>query len=133
MDGGGSHWKDELAPLTGSSWPIRCGHVFESDELTRLRDGGLWPRDVSDRWTIWLDGDNLRCWRSGLGVCIYQASVIVAEDGRGVIPILHVLDDAAVYQRASTDECELERFEGVISLMRRPRDVEADLNNAAEA
>lgn len=125
MDGSRSHWKESLTPLTGASWPIRCGHVFPMDELVRLREGGLWPRDVSDRWAIWLDGQTLRCWRSALGACIYQAEVMVPEDERGVIPILHVLDEHAVYRRASTDECELERFEGVLSLMRRLREVEA--------
>ena len=118
MDDPSVDWKDKLTPMAGASWPIRCPHVFSTDELENLRQG-LWPQDMDDRWVVWLQGDTLRCWRSWTGACIYEATVFVAADGHGLTPVLNVLDDAETYQRAATDESELERFEGVLSLVRR--------------
>ena len=67
-----------------------------------------------------LEGDTLRCWRSWTGTCIYESQVTLADDGTGVAGVLDVLDDAGeTYRRAGTDEGELERFEGVLSQVRR--------------
>ncbi len=124
MDDPSGPWK-QLQPMFGTRWPIRCGHVFTVDDLIRLREG-LWPRDVEDRWAVWLDGDTLRCWLSFTGTCIYETRVTLAEDGTGVAGVLDVLDDdSSTYRRASTDEGELERFEGVLSQVRR-RESEGD-------
>lgn len=71
-----SRWS-KLKPMEGPRWPIRCGHVFTADDLTRLREG-LWPRDMDDRWAVHLDGDTLRCWRSWTGTCIYESQVTLA-------------------------------------------------------
>lgn len=117
-------WKHKLQPMVGPRWPIRCGHVFSADDLARLREG-LWPRDMDDRWAVWLDADTLRCWRSWTGNCIYEANMTLAEDGTGVIGVLDVLDDEDTYRRAGTDEGELERFEGVLSQVWR-RGIERD-------
>lgn len=56
-------WKAKLEPLTGARLPIRYEHEFSADELARLREG-LWPRDMVDRWVIWLDEHTLRGWMS---------------------------------------------------------------------
>lgn len=113
-----SRWS-QLKPMEGPRWPIRCGHVFTAEDLVRLREG-LWPRSVDDRWAVHLDGDTLRCWLSWAGTCIYETRITVAEDGTGVAGVLEVLDDDGdTYRRAATDEGELERFEGVLSQVRR--------------
>ena len=112
-----SRWS-QLKPMEGPRWPIRCGHVFTADDLVRLREG-LWPRDMDDKWAVHLEGDTLRCWRSWTGTCIYESQVTPAEDGTGVVVVVDVLDDGDTYRRAATDEGELERFEGVLSQVRR--------------
>jgi len=112
-----SRWS-QLKPMEGPRWPIRCGHAFTADDLARLREG-LWPRDMDDRWAVWLDGETLRCWRSWTGTCICESQVTLAEDGTGVAVVVDVLDDGDTYRRAATDEGELERFEGVLSQVRR--------------
>jgi hypothetical protein len=114
-------WKAKLEPLNGARWPIRCGHAFSAAELARLREG-LWPRDMDDRWAVWLDGDILRCWRSWTSTCIYETQISVSDGGTGVAVVLDVLDDKESYQRASTDTAELERFEGILSLVWRRED-----------
>ena len=116
MEQPSNDWKNELKPLAGPRWPIRCGQALTAEEVDLLRDG-LWPRDMDDRWVVWLDGNTLRCWRSWTGMCIYEAKVMLAEDGAGILGVLEVLDDNAAYHRASTDAGELERFEGVLSQM----------------
>lgn len=108
----------ELGPLVGPRWPIRCGHSFTPAELAHLR-AGLWPNGVDDRWAVWLDGDILRCWAVGTHTCIYETQLKLAEDGSGVAVILDVLDDPEAHRRANTDTGELERFEGVLSLVWR--------------
>ncbi|MDH5821552.1 hypothetical protein QFW77_00895 [Luteimonas sp. RD2P54] len=92
-----------------------------AEELAQLREG-LWPRDVDDRWVVWLDGGTLRCWRSWTGTCIYETKVAVSEDGTGVAAMLDVLDDPDSYRRAGTDAGELERFESVLPLVWRRED-----------
>ncbi len=119
-----SRWS-KLKPMEGPRWPIRCGHVFTAEDLVRLREG-LWPRDMDDRWAVHLEGNTLRCWLSLTGTCIYETRVTLAEDGTGMAGVLDVLDDdSSTYRRASTDEGELERFEGVLSQVRR-RESEGD-------
>lgn len=112
-----SRWS-HLKPMEGSRWPIRCGHSFTADDLSLLR-AGLWPRDMDDRWAVWLDGDTLRCWRSWTDTCIYEATLASAENGSGHALVLNVLDDEDAYRRSPTDAGELERFEGVLSLVWR--------------
>lgn len=56
-------WKQKLKPMEGPRWPLRCRHVFAIEDVLRLQ-AGLWPRDMDNRWAIWLDRDVLRCWRS---------------------------------------------------------------------
>ncbi|WP_448670461.1 hypothetical protein [Pseudoxanthomonas mexicana] len=118
-------WKKKLQPMAGPHWPIRCGHEFSSDDLALLR-AGMWPRDMDDRWIVLLEDNVLRCWRSWTGLCIYETTISATEDGGGRAPLLLVLDDATAYQRASTDDSERERFEGVISqVLKAIRDADA--------
>lgn len=118
--------QDTTAPLapamSGSRWPIRCAHTFNAAEMMRLREG-VFPREEQDRWALGLEADLLRCWRTDSNACIYEARLIPAEDGGALASVVDVLDDETLYQRASTDEGELERFEGVLSFLRR-REVE---------
>ena len=119
-----SRWS-QLKPMEGPRWPIRCGHAFTAEDLARLREG-LWPRSMDDKWAVHLEGDTLRCWRSWTGLCIYETTISATEDGGGRAPLLLVLDDATAYQRASTDDSERERFEGVISqVLKAIRDADA--------
>ncbi len=108
-------WRKDLAPLTGARWPIRCGHVFDPVELSRLRDGAIWPSEMNERWAVWLEGSVLRCWRTDSGACVYESVLSVSEDGSAQAVVLDVLDDPERYSRASSDERELERFEGVLA------------------
>ncbi|WP_414611972.1 hypothetical protein [Stenotrophomonas muris] len=55
----------------------------------------------------------------------------LAEDGTGVAVVVDVLDDGDTYRRAATDEGELERFEGVLSQVRRNRGESGELGWAA--
>ena len=113
-----SRWS-KLKPMEGPRWPIRCGHVFTAEDLVRLREG-LWPRGVDDRWAVHVEDDILRCWLSWTGTCIYETRITVAEDGSGVAGLLDVLDNVGeTYRRAASDEGELERFEGVMTLIRQ--------------
>jgi len=52
------HWQAHLGPLHGHRWPIRCGRRFSAQEVDLLRQG-LWPRDMDDRWAIWLGPDQV--------------------------------------------------------------------------
>lgn len=112
-------WRERMQPMAGHRWPIRCGHVFTAKEIALLREG-LWPRDMDDRWAIWLQGDVLRCWRSLSGVCIYEAVAFISDDGSGVVSVVDVLDEAEHYSRATSEASELERFEGAVQLALRP-------------
>lgn len=115
-------WKAKLQPLAGPRWPLRCGFVIPADDLERLQ-AGLWPRDIDDRWSIWLDGETLRCWRSGTATCIYEARLNLNPDGSATAVMLEVLDDPEAYVRATSEEAELQRFEGVLALIRQVRRV----------
>ena len=109
------HWQAHLGPLRGHRWPIRCGRRFSAQELDLLRQG-LWPRDMDDRWAIWLGPDQvLRCWRSWTQTCIYEAAVGLGPDGTGACAVLEVIDDPTHYQRSTSDASELDRFEGVLA------------------
>lgn len=79
---------------------------------------GLWPRDMDDRWAIWLDDDGtLRCWRSWTRTCVYEAALEIEHDGSAACQVLQVLDDPAHYHRSRQDEGELDRFDGVLALL----------------
>lgn len=98
------------------AWPIRFARTFSAGELALLR-GGLWPASLDERWVIWLDGDCLRAWRAGTGECLYEADL--APDGAGMAhaAVLRVCDDPDVYPRHADDAVEVDRFEGVLTLL----------------
>lgn len=112
-----AHWQTHLGPLRGPRWPIRCGRLFSAQELAQLRLG-LWPRDMDDRWAIWLGPDQvLRCWRSWTQTCVYEAPLALEASGEAFCALLQVLDDPTHYQRSTSDASELDRFEGVLALV----------------
>lgn len=108
-------WKTRLAPMPAQTWPIAYRRVFSADEVRALRDG-LWPDDMDGRWVIWLDGDNLRLWRSWTGTCIYQLDLRETEDGGAEARVALVLDTDD-YRRSPTEEGEIHRLAGVLSLV----------------
>lgn len=69
--------KERRGPLVGPCSSIGSGHAFWAEELKYLREG-LWPRDMDDRWAVWLDSGTLRHWRP-------QTQVAIGEDGRGTV------------------------------------------------
>lgn len=110
-------WQSKLFPMQGARWPIRCDRLFSADEVATLR-AGLWPRDMDDRWAIWLDPSGvLRCWRSWTQTCVYEAELGLEDDGTAYCGLLNVLDDPSFYHRSHSDAGELERFEGVLTLL----------------
>ena len=109
------NWKQQLKPMEGQRWPIRCSMTLTVQDVARLREG-LWPRDMDDRWAVHLDDEVLRAWRSWTGICVYEGQVMLADDGSATVGVLDVLDEPESYHRASTEAGELERFEGVVSL-----------------
>lgn len=110
-----AHWQAHLEPLRGDRWPIRCGREFSRRELALLRQG-LWPRDMDDRWAVWLGPDDvLRCWRSWTQTCVYEAPLSPEADGGARCPVVQVMDNPMRYQRSASGTSELERFEGVLA------------------
>lgn len=110
-------WKAKLAPMKGPQWPIAYRRQFTPAEIEALK-AGLWPRDMDDRWCIWLDGGVLRLWRSWTRTCVYELPIQEAEDGSGQARVAIVLDAQDQYHRSPTEEGELHRLAGVLSLMR---------------
>ena len=98
------------------SWPIRCPRTFSPDETALLREG-FWPRDMDDRWVIWLDQGLLRVWRSWTGECIYEAELTTDEAGAAHCQVLRVCDDTDMYARSNQESVEIDRFEGVLTLL----------------
>lgn len=111
-----SKWKVKVDPMQAAQWPIAYRRRFSQAELAVLRDG-LWPRDMDDRWIIWLDGGVLRLWRSWTQTCVYELPVNMLEDGTGEARVALVLDDSGSYHRCPTEEGELHRLAGVLSLI----------------
>lgn len=117
-DDSAAQWKDDLPPLRGRAWPVRCAKTFSAAEVVLLQRG-FWPRDMDDRWVIWLEGDTLRCWRSWTRTCLYEALLSPLPDGGATCAVFHVLDDPEHYHRSPQDEIELDRFDGVLALLLR--------------
>ena len=111
-----SKWKAKIAPMTGAQWPMSYRRRFTPAELDALR-AGLWPQDMDDRWIIWLDEGVLRLWHSWTQTCIYELPITVLEDGSGEARIAMVLDVNDLYHRCPTEEGELQRLAGVLSLV----------------
>ena len=111
-----SKWKAKVAPMQAAQWPIAYRRRFSQAELAVLHDG-LWPRDMDDRWIIWLDAGVLRLWRSWTQTCVYELPITLLEDGTGEARVALVLDDPGSYHRCPTEEGELHRLAGVLSLI----------------
>lgn len=109
-------WKAKLAPMKGPQWPMAYRRHFNALEIEVLK-AGLWPRDMDDRWCIWLDGGVLRLWRSWSLMCIYELPIQELDDGSGEARVAMVLDTSEDYRRSPTEEGELHRLAGVLSLI----------------
>ena len=64
------HWK-ELVPLPAARKSLAVQRTFSPRELETLRDGFI-PRDMDDRWLMFMEGDWLYIHRSWSGIGIYQ-------------------------------------------------------------
>ena len=102
--------------MKGAQWPIAYRRRFSHAELVVLRTG-LCPRDMDDRWIIWLDADVLRLWRSWTQSCVYGLPITLLEDGTAEACVALVLDETESYRRCPTEEGELHRLVGVLSLI----------------
>lgn len=109
-------WKAKLAPMKGPQWPIAYRRHFSPAEMEALK-AGLWPQDMDDRWCIWLDGGVLRLWRSWSRMCVYELPVLEDAEGGGDARVAMVLDATEYYRRSPTEEGELHRLAGVLSLI----------------
>ena len=109
------HWKSSVGQMTAASWPIAYRRNFTSNEVAMLR-AGLWPSDMDDRWVIWLDDQVLRLWRSWTRTCIYEVPLDLHADGSASTRVARVLDSDD-YRRSSTEDGELHRLDGVLSLL----------------
>lgn len=98
------------------SWPVRCARTFTPEDVARL-SAGLWPTSLEDRWVVWLDEGLVRVWRSWTGECIYEAQVSIDETGAGHCRVLRVCDEPGVYTRSSSEQGEIDRFEGILAML----------------
>ena len=98
------------------AWPVRCQRGFSAAEVALLEQG-LWPTSLEDRWVVWLDQGVLRVWRSWTGECLYEAELTVDETGAASCRVLRVCDEPEVYERSALEQGEIDRFEGVLTLL----------------
>jgi hypothetical protein len=98
------------------AWPIRCPRTFLPAEVAGLAMG-LWPTSLDDRWVIWLDQGVLRVWLAWTGECVYEAELTMDGAGASLCNVLRVCDDRDMYERSNQDAVEIDRFEGVLTLL----------------
>lgn len=104
-------------PDSSYRWPIRCNQHFTSEEIDAVRRRirvGVKGR----QWEIALYDTRIRFWSETLGVSVYEATLFLSIDGSGFAATVDVLDQPRKYARADVERIELERFEGVLFLMR---------------
>ena len=89
---------------------------FSERELEQIRRG-FCPRDMEDRWFVFMEGDRLYLHRSWTGFCIYEA--VLSDEGR----ILEAWANRDPDQHENTDvEKDAERLLSLIdAFMLRPR------------
>jgi hypothetical protein len=85
--------------------------TLSPSEVAALR-AGLWPRDMDDRWIVYLADDCLAIHRSWTGHCIYMLPTLATAEGLVIGP-LFVSDDPASYRRQG-DTKEIEMVEYLI-------------------
>ena len=106
------HWLTRLKPL-GAQAEIPYRRALTSAEVEALR-AGLWPRDMDERWVVYLGDDGLAIHRSWTGNCIYRLPAAGSPDGALVLGPLFVRDDAEIYRRQE-DAREIGSVESLIA------------------
>ncbi len=66
-------WRD-IQPLPNKRSPLSLQREFTLEEYRRLSYGVI-PREMEDKWFIFLEADTLYFHRSWTGCCIYQLSL----------------------------------------------------------
>ena len=94
---GREHWLPRLKPL-GARVEIPYRRQLTADETAALRCG-LWPKDMDDRWVVFLSDNALGIHRSWSGNAIYSLPRSIAVDGADILGPLLVSDDVAAYHR----------------------------------
>jgi hypothetical protein len=103
---GREHWMARMKPL-GPRAQVAYRRTLSPAEVAALR-AGLWPRDMDDRWIVYLGEDGLAMHRSWSGHCIYSVPASATSEGGLVLGPLFVSDDAASYRRQDdTKEIEM--------------------------
>ena len=91
------HWMARIKPL-GARAEIAYRRILTASEAAALR-AGLWPRDMDDRWVVYLAEGSLAIHRSWTGNCIYSLPASPASADALVLGPLFVSDDPATYRR----------------------------------
>ena len=91
-------WKTQPLPETRAR--IAFERAFTGDERAKLARG-LVPREMEDKWFIFLEGDVLYLHRSWTGTCVYVVR-LVERDGASVVDEAWVNRNPAEY--TSTDD-----------------------------
>src|SRR5262245_8137459 len=93
-------WKN--SPLSKSRERLRVDRTFPAHEFDALQSGSV-PRDMDDKWFVFMEGDWLYIHRSWTGHCIFQVRL---EGGRGdwTVAEVWVTRDRAVFQSQGEEE-----------------------------
>lgn len=71
-------WRTLPFPAARAAIPI--ARTYTAAEYARIARGFI-PRDMDDRWFIYLEGDTLALHRSWTGACIFRVRFAPAGDG----------------------------------------------------
>lgn len=71
-------WKTQPLPEARAAIPI--AREYTAAEHARIARGFI-PRDMDDRWFIYLEGDTLFLHRSWTGACIFLVRIVPEGDG----------------------------------------------------
>jgi hypothetical protein len=76
-----ARWRRKARAMPAAREEIPYRRCFSAAERAQL-ERGVTPREMQDKWTIFLEGDRLRLVRSWTGYCIFEA-LLAARDDRG--------------------------------------------------
>jgi hypothetical protein len=74
-------WQTRPLPERRAQVPFK--RAFSAEEYERVQAGFL-PREMEDKWFIFLEGDWLYFHRSWTGICIYAVRLLPIDDGHRV-------------------------------------------------
>ncbi len=75
-------WKRQPMPETTASFELE--RTFSEDEMDALRRGHI-PREMEDKWFLYMEGSVLYAHRSWTGCCIYR--IDFGENGRHLVTV----------------------------------------------